>query len=568
MAKRKAKSVSKKIPGLTPAAKAFAAAQIAEWQQRYTSVKAKYDAARTTDGMKNIWANADLYDADSAHSREVRHKLISRSRYEINNNGFSDGIAQTSATDLIGVAPSLRMQTGSDGFNRMIEDQWYQWCKAVKFRRKLWCMAHAKHSDGEAFAVMRRNPRVKHPVAIDLVLHEAEQVQTPALPFGEKGYIDGIKFDEFGNPVWYDILPQHPGAAIGMMIFTIVPERVPADFVLHWFKLRRPGQHRAVPEMASTLNVGAAARRFREANLATAEKVASFTLFMKSLFQPDELETVTPMQMLDIEHGMLTTLPNNQEPFQLKAEHPAANYAEFNKTLINEQARPKSMPYNKAACDSSSYNYASGRLDHQTYYAALDVEREDCNDLVLDPLFDQWFNAAVLKFGWLGGNPDVVGASARAHIWDWPKHRVADVSTEADANETKLTSGQISLPRLYSDAGLDLADEITSWASAMGVDEEVIRQRLLDITLPKQASGGRDVVEAIQKIYLGVGRVISPDEARSILNDLYDAGLSKTAPEGLGPANPTPEPGAAAVAAMLAARGLPKVNGNGAHYGN
>jgi hypothetical protein len=38
-----------------------------------------------------------------------------------------------------------------------------------------------------------------------------------------------------------------------------------------------------------------------------------------------------------------------------------------------------------AACDSISYNYASGRLDHQTYFIALDVERENANVLVVDP---------------------------------------------------------------------------------------------------------------------------------------------------------------------------------------
>ena len=50
-------------------------------------------------------------------------------------------------------------------------------------------------------------------------------------------------------------------------------ERIAADRVLHWFKMRRPGQHRGVPECASTLNTGAAARRWREATLAAAETV-------------------------------------------------------------------------------------------------------------------------------------------------------------------------------------------------------------------------------------------------------------------------------------------------------
>ena len=49
------------------------------------------------------------------------------------------------------------------------------------------------------------------------------------------------------------------------------------------------------------------------------------------------------------------------------------------------------MPYNAAACDSSTYSFASGKLDTLCYRAALDVERADCNELVLDPLFAAWF---------------------------------------------------------------------------------------------------------------------------------------------------------------------------------
>jgi capsid protein len=181
----------------------------------------------------------------------------------------------------------------------------------------------------------------------------------------------------------------------------------------------------------------------------------------------------------------MTALPNSVEPYQMKSEHPNATYEAFHKWLINEQARPKSMPYNKAACDSSSYNYASGRLDHQTYYAALDVDREDCNDLVMDPLFDVWFDAAVVNYGWLGGNPDAVTPAAKAHLWDWPKHRVADVDTEASANDKQLKNGSKSLNAIYTEAGEDYEDEILKQATANGISPEQQRQINMLLNLPQ-----------------------------------------------------------------------------------
>ncbi len=445
--------------------------------------RGRYDAAQTPDDLANYWANTDAFDADSANSRGVREKLVQRSRYEMANNGYADGIAQTYATDLVGIGPALRMQTNSPGFNQLVEFQWFLWCKAVQFRRKLWCMAHAKHGDGEGMGVLRINRRINHTIPLDIVLYETEQCQSNLLSFGDPGRIDGIEFDEFGNPTYYEFLRQHPGSSNGVMLLE-ERERVPADKVLHWFKMRRPGQHRGVPECASTLNLGAVFRRGRNAQVSTWEKIASWTLFLKTMFEPEVAQAVTPMSSLDIQHNMMTALPNSVEPVQLKAEHPGANYPEAHKLWLNEQARPKNMPYNKAACDSSSYNYASGRLDHQTYYGNLDVDREDCNDLVLDRVFTVWFDMAIARFGWLGGNPEAVGAGARVHTWDWPKHRVADVEAEANANRTKLESGQ-SFPHLvFAEAGLDLEDEVAKAAESFGVSDAEIRKRMFDVLYP------------------------------------------------------------------------------------
>ena len=84
---------------------------------RRRQIQATYDAARDSDEFKNYWANADSLDADSANSRSVRAKLVQRSRYEVANNGFADGMVQTHANYLVGVGPQLRLQTASAEFN-------------------------------------------------------------------------------------------------------------------------------------------------------------------------------------------------------------------------------------------------------------------------------------------------------------------------------------------------------------------------------------------------------------------------------------------------------------------
>lgn len=437
-------------------------------------IQARYDAAQTTNEFQNYWAAADALDADSSHSKGVRQTLVKRSRYEVGNNGFADGMVQTHANFLVGLGPKLRMQSSNPGFNQVVERAWTRWAKAVQLRRKLWCMAHAKVQDGEAFGVVRNNPNLRDRIKLDLALFETEQCQSPHLPYQVSGYVDGIRFDEFGNPLWYDVLRYHPGGAFGF-VTTTEAEQIPAKYVAHWFTLRRPGQHRAVPEFRSTLNTGASSRRWREATVTAAESAADISLLLETE-NPGNEDAALPdtYSTVNLPKRSIVAAPAGYKGRQVTAEHPNAQYSEFHKAQINEQARPKSMPFNVAACDSSSYNYASGRLDHQTWYGALDVEREDGNDLVLDVIFPLWWERAVDIFGWQG-DPSV----PPDHGWDWPKHPVADVESEANAIDTRLKNGSISPRQVYSDAGQDFDDAVGDMARDYGVDEKTMRQTLL-----------------------------------------------------------------------------------------
>ena len=465
---------------------AFVAAQ----NNKRRPIAATYDGAESGDDTVNYWANTDGLDADAANSFSVRQKLVRRSRYDTASNGIADGICKTMATDIVGKGPSLRMQTGSEGFNRMVEREWNAWAKEIKFRRKLWCLAHAYDQDGEGFGVIRQNRNLRHAVKIDLQLTEAEQCHTPYLPYNQPGKIDGIEFDEFGNATAYEFLKHHPGSSNSINAWAET-ERVSARFVCHWFSMIRPGQHRGIPAGTSTLNIGAAARRWREATLGAAENVANFSLFIKTMFEPDEVDAVTPMSSLDIQKRMMVALPAGYDAFQPKAEQPTANHGEFNKALISEQARPRSMPYNKAACDSSSHNFASGRLDHIPYFQGIDhVHRLDCNDLVLEPLFDVWFDLAVLAFGWLGGNPTVIRDGAKLHTWDWPKHTIADEKSEAAAKDTKLKNGSTSLVDIANECGDDYEDKIVRDAEANGLTPDDQRKWNFVMNLPQTMQQG------------------------------------------------------------------------------
>ena len=438
-------------------------------------INARYDSAQTTDEYRNYWANADSLDADSANSRGVRLRLMQRSRYEAGSNGYFDGMLKIHANYMVGTGPTLRCQTGNDGFNRVIETQWIRWSKRVQLRRKLWTMAHAKMQDGEAFAILRTNPRLRDQVKLDLALVEAEQVTSPLLPFGMVGYIDGVRFDEFGNPLWYDVLKYHPGS----MFFDVekIAERVPADFMLHLYALERPGQHRGVAEMKSTLNNGAASRRWREATLSAAESAAEMNILLKTQLSPDEgADAAAPFSSIEFQRRMMTTLPMGWDASQMKSEHPNATYEMFHRAQISESGRPKCMPHNLGAGDSSSHNFASGKLDFTPYFKQLDCERADCNDLVMEPLFERWYDEAALRYGW-----PIIEGQHPAHTWDWPAHPVADEVSKATATEKRLKAGTTSLTKVYAEQGEDFDDVLIEMAEDYGLSVDEMRSTLRNV---------------------------------------------------------------------------------------
>jgi capsid protein len=144
---------------------------------------------------------------------------------------------------------------------------------------------------------------------------------------------------------------------------------------------------------------------------------------------------------------------------QLKAEQPATTYAEFKREILNEIARCLSMPFNVAAGNSSGYNYASGRLDHQTYFKSIRIEQAHLERIVLDRIFAAWLEEAVLVEDLLPQSMRMRGVATK-HQWFWDGNEHVDPAKEANAQATRLTSRTTSLAREYARQGLDWEAEL------------------------------------------------------------------------------------------------------------
>jgi len=446
-------------------------------------VRAKFDSAATTEDNRRHWANADGLSADAAASPEVRRTLRNRARYEVANNSYARGIVLTLANDVIGTGPRLQMLTDGDEVNQTIEREFAAWAKAIDLPGKLRTMRQARAQDGEAFAVLFSNDSLDSPIRLDLKLIEADQVTTPLSKSALDKGIDGIVFDAFGNPSQYHVLKAHPGgggAATGSQDY----DTIPAASMIHWFRTDRPGQRRGLPDILPALPLFAQLRGYTLAVIAAAESAANIAVLMKTNAPAGgEAAEVEPMTEMEFSPNMAVFTPEGWEPSQVKAEQPATTYDMFKREILNEIARCLNMPYNIAACNSSGYNYASGRLDHQTYFKSIRVEQTHCETVVLDHILSAWMAEAVKVFGLdMAGRSGSGNApsSAKAtegtdapHQWFWDGHEHVDPAKEANAQATRLASNTTTLAAEYARQGKDWETELRQRAKEVALCKEL-----------------------------------------------------------------------------------------------
>ncbi len=431
---------------------------------------ARYDAAAFNDDNRRHWAGADGLSAKAANSPEVRRVLRNRARYEVANNSYARGIILTLANDVIGTGPKLQMLSDDPEADRRIEQEFSTWARAVGLAEKLRTMRMARAEDGEAFAVFTNNPALPTTIKLDLKLVEADQVTTPDMTGFETNQVDGIRFDSHGNPVEYHVLRQHPGDLGGGT--NLDYERVPAESMIHLFRADRPGQVRGVPDIMPALPLFAQLRRFTLAVLAAAETAADFAgILYTDAPAGGEADSAEPFEPIELEQRALLTMPGGWKMGQLHAEQPATTYAEFKREILNEIARCLNMPYNIAAANSSGYNYASGRLDHQTYYKSICVEQSHLEAVVLDRILGAWLNEAVLVSNLL---PQWMRSVVLpGHQWFWNSHEHVDPAKEANAQATRLTSHTTTLAYEYARQGKDWEAELRQRAKEQKLMKEL-----------------------------------------------------------------------------------------------
>lgn len=455
--------------------------RVAQVPGRYLKVRpitiqaVSWDATRDPHNLANHWINADSKNIDASLSPDVRATLRDRARYEVANNCYAFGAGTTIANAVVGSGVRLQIiETEESGykpdFARTCERAFDYWQQEIRLAEKLRAMRFSRFQDGEAFGVLYTNQNLISEVKLDLFPIDCERVMSKDSMNPDPYDIDGIKIDEWGNPISYNVRNLHPGAEEpGEDKFT----EYPANQVVHWFRRVSSEQKRGSSELAPALNLFALLRRYTESVVTAAETAADLAMVFhtdiiedtfNNSYSPSKERGSTESQEMFAEvpfrRGMSLVLPEGWKPAQIKAEQPTTTYPDFKRELLGEIGRALQIPFNILAGDSAKHNYASGRLDHQEYQKNIRLDQALCKASVLMPIFRAWFDEWSIVAGYRRAEDEPYPHCQ----WYFDGFEHVDPVKEAEAQAIRLLSGTTNLMIECGKAGYDW-EEITMQAA-------------------------------------------------------------------------------------------------------
>jgi lambda family phage portal protein len=221
-------------------------------------------------------------------------------------------------------------------------------------------------------AIVRFRPRPADAglrIPLQLQMLEADfldQARTMGLVNGH--VMEGVQFDEMGRRVAYWLFSYHPG---GVLILNprggIVSQPVPADQIMHVYRVLRPGQVRGVPWLAPVMMALRDLDDYCDAERVRKKVEACVTAFVQ---QPEGVDGdplgiagTDPSSGLPVESfqpGMVEYLKPGQD---IKFNNPpaAGGYREYKMTELQGIMAGIGLPYELGTGDMSQVNYSSWR---------------------------------------------------------------------------------------------------------------------------------------------------------------------------------------------------------------
>lgn len=387
----------------------------------------KYEAAakgRRTDG----WGVRNGTSANT-EIRPALTTLRARSRDLVRNNAYAEAGVSFIARSMIGYGITASIEGRGKRGTQALRDAWSRWAETTECdadgRHNLYglqeLVARAVAESGEAL-VRRRYRRSDDGLAVPL---QMQVLEADFLDHGKDGadkdgnpIVQGVQFDKLGRRMGYWLYQQHPGEATGMRM--LESKFVPAEDIIHIYRMDRPGQVRGVPWLAPVMLRLRDFDEYADAQLVRQKIAACFVLNIQDMAGTESADANDPLPD-KVEPGLIMRSPNGTE-MNFATPPAVQGYHEYGSFTLHEVAAGLGIPYEAMTGDYSGVNFTSGRMGQIKFHRNLDAWQWN----MFIPQFCAGIGRWFLDAGLLAGLP-VDGAR---HRWTPPRRELTDNTRE------------------------------------------------------------------------------------------------------------------------------------------
>ncbi len=307
---------------------------------------------------------------------------------------------------------------------------------------------------GECLILRRRTPsnvRLKLPFQVQVLEPDFLDISADrTLPSGG-AIISGVEFDAGGKRVAYHLFKSHPGSELGATDTV----RVPAEDVIHLFRVDRPGQVRGVPWLAPAMLTLWDLGQYEKAELVRQEIAACFAAFVteadgKLAMEAGANATPAPDASLapreTLEAGTIHYLSSGST-VSFGTPPQVQSYEAFIRAQLRKIAVAIGIPYEVLAGDLGQVNFSSGRMGWLEFQRLIDQWRWHLLIPHMCEGIGEWFIEALFLV-----NPSLTGFSLG---WTPPRREMIQPKEEVEADVQEIRAGLASRQEKIRKRGYD-----------------------------------------------------------------------------------------------------------------
>jgi lambda family phage portal protein len=399
-----------------------------------------YEAASPRDSWKprrgGASANAD-HHADAKAMREKARALVQ-------NVPYISAALDTLAADTIGTGIMVRA-TGAekDKINKLFAE----WAKVCDADRRLDYFGLVKvaytamEQDGEVLVRLRpRRTSDGLPVPLQLQVLEIDWLDSTRMGgYNGNTIINGIEYDALGAVAAYWLWDQHPGDTALIRGRKIQSSRVPAQYIIHLFNPKRPGQGRGFTRFAPIITRTRDTQVYEDAELGRKNLEARLSVLASGDTSALENPAAAPgagngvKDLGELAGGAIFGLPAGLN-FTVVEPKAAPGYVDYIKLQLHIISAAIGVPYECITGDMSEVNFSSARVRMLNYRRQV----QQTQWLVLVPLLLVPIHSAFIEYAYLAGK---LRGTDKAVDFSMPKWDYVNPEQEVKADQAEIAAG-------------------------------------------------------------------------------------------------------------------------------